>query len=53
MKNSENESSDIKNTNPNLNEKVAEYRGQKDFTQDYVLKINETTELSLDIGGVF
>ena len=41
-KNSENESSDIKNTNPNLNEKVAEYRGQKRLLLqgDYVLKIN-------------
>ena len=54
-KNSENESSDIKNTNPNLNEKVAEYRGQKRLLLqgDYVLKINETTELEFGYRGVF
>ncbi len=54
-KNSENESSDIKNTNPNLNEKVAEYRGQKRLLLqgDYVLKINETTELEFGYRGSF
>ncbi len=53
--NSENESSDIKNTNPNLNEKVLEYRDQKRLLLqgDYVLKINETTELELGYRGNF
>ena len=54
-KNSENQSSDIENTNPNLNEKVAEYRDQKRLLVqgDYVLKINETTELELGYRGNF
>ena len=54
-KNSENESSDIKNTNPNLNEKVAEYKDQKRLLLqgDYILKINETTELEFGYRGSF
>ncbi len=54
-KNSENESSDIKNTNPNLNEKVAEYKDQKRLLLqgDYVLKINETTGLEFGYRGSF
>ena len=42
-KNSENESSNIENTNPKLNEKVTEYKSQKRLLLqgDYILKINQ------------
>ena len=54
-KNSENQSSDIENTNPNLNEKVAEYRDQKRLLVqgDYIIKVNETTQLELGYRGSF
>ncbi len=54
-KNSENESSDVENTNPNLNEKVAEYRDQKRLLVqgDYIIKINENTQLELGYRGSF
>lgn len=54
-KNSENESSDIENTNPNLNEKVAEYRDQKRLLLqgDYIIKVNETNQLELGYRGSF
>ena len=54
-KNSENQSSDIENTNPNLNEKVAEYGDQKRLLVqgDYIIKVNETTQLELGYRGSF
>ncbi len=54
-RNSENESSDIENTNPYLNEKVAEYRDQNRLLLqgDYVIKVNETTQLELGYRGSF
>jgi len=54
-KNSENQSSEIENTNPNLNEKVAEYRDQKRLLLqgDYIIKVNETTQLELGYRGSF